>query len=80
MAHDLDTRTKMKVAMAFALYKVRELYQWYSSVYVTVSTRVGQVRGVHVSSQIGRIKYAQFTGIPYAQPPVGPLRFCVSVE
>ena len=34
----------------------------------------GQVRGTLEKSQNGRL-FSQFVGIPYAQPPIGKLRF-----
>lgn len=42
-------------------------YQWFTMV-------LGQVRGTLEKSQNGGF-FAQFVGIPYAQPPVGKLRF-----
>ena len=35
-----------------------------------VNTSSGRIRGVHEEGVLA------FHGIPYAQPPVGPLRFC----
>ncbi|KAK0085198.1 hypothetical protein PV325_005611 [Microctonus aethiopoides] len=40
----------------------------------TVQTTLGGVRGFYDYSQNGR-KYIAFEGIPYAQPPIGDLRF-----
>ncbi|XP_049876606.1 juvenile hormone esterase-like [Pectinophora gossypiella] len=42
---------------------------------VIVNTSSGQVEGVELSSIIQNEKYYSFMGIPYAEPPVGPLRF-----
>jgi hypothetical protein len=39
-----------------------------------VETKVGQVQGFVSVSRGGR-KYYEFLGLPYAQPPVGELRF-----
>jgi carboxylesterase type B len=39
--------------------------------------KLGQVRGSKMVSVAGKMFYA-FRGIPYAQPPVGDLRFRVS--
>lgn len=78
MANDLDARTKLRVALTYCGYKCRELYQWYRSAYVTVETAAGAVRGVAVHSEFGQ-RYAQFTGVPYAQPPLGDLRFRVRI-
>ena len=44
-----------------------------------VSTENGRVRGILGTSRDGRT-YVSFLGIPYAIPPVGPLRFEVSAE
>lgn len=35
----------------------------------------GQVQGIRTSSGITQANYLAFNGIPYAEPPVGPLRF-----
>lgn len=41
----------------------------------------GALRGVWVLGAAGTgIKFAAFRGIPYAAPPVGPLRFKVSIR
>lgn len=37
----------------------------------------GAIRGQTLQSRDGR-DYYSFTGIPYAKPPIGPLRFKVS--
>ncbi|XP_017753075.1 PREDICTED: venom carboxylesterase-6-like [Eufriesea mexicana] len=42
--------------------------------YPRASTIMGTIRGYHKISRHGR-KYEAFEGIPYAQPPVGKLRF-----
>jgi len=39
-----------------------------------VQTRIGAIKGKHVTTEDGSTHY-QFISIPYAQPPVGPLRF-----
>lgn len=44
-----------------------------------VETRAGKVRGSTVQSILGKVYYA-FKGIPYARPPVGELRFQVSLQ
>lgn len=43
-----------------------------------VDTQYGQVKGVRSESRQGRTFY-EFLGIPYAQAPIGELRFEVSV-
>ncbi|XP_012279170.1 juvenile hormone esterase [Orussus abietinus] len=42
---------------------------------VTVNTAYGAVQGRILTSKIRSVPYAAFTGIPFAQPPVGVLRF-----
>ncbi|KAK3930829.1 Fatty acyl-CoA hydrolase precursor, medium chain [Frankliniella fusca] len=42
---------------------------------VTVTARGGALRGQWVTVPEENFTYAAFRGIPYAQPPVGPLRF-----
>lgn len=42
-----------------------------------VETTLGKVQGFTSTSRSGR-QYFSFTGIPYASPPVGELRFQVS--
>lgn len=77
----MEGRSKFGLALTYVRYRVRELYMWYTSTTVTVDTRLGRVRGVQYPFEYdgsGK-KYAQFHGIPYARPPVGDLRFCVSV-
>src|SRR5688572_14161182 len=44
------------------------------NVYVEVDTVQGRVRGARSVSRNGRV-YAEFLGMPYAQPPLGSLRF-----
>ena len=41
---------------------------------VVVETNVGKIQGAETTAKNGR-KFISFTGIPYAKPPVGPLRF-----
>jgi hypothetical protein len=43
-----------------------------------VTTSQGDMRGITMTSRNGRAFYA-FLGIPYAAPPVGALRFKVSL-
>lgn len=43
-----------------------------------VKTRSGDVRGIEIKSILEGEKYYSFLGIPYAEPPVGSLRFMVS--
>lgn len=44
----------------------------------TVKLTQGSLQGYHKKSYDGRI-YTAFEGIPYAVPPVGPLRFKVII-
>lgn len=50
-----------------------------STVDVLADTQYGQVRGRKIVSALGE-EYLSFYGIPYATPPVGQLRFKVSVN
>lgn len=43
-----------------------------------VRVEAGALRGKWVQSQLSKRNIAAFEGIPYAEPPVGPLRFQVS--
>lgn len=43
---------------------------------VLVQTKSGPVRGLFKST-VDQLSYISFQGIPYAQPPVGELRFKV---
>lgn len=45
---------------------------------VIVETKSGKVAGVEVSSILKNEKFYSFFSIPYAEPPVGNLRFMVS--
>ena len=45
---------------------------------VTVHVAQGNLRGQKVKTEVGATYYS-FHAIPYAKPPVGPLRFKVSL-
>ncbi|XP_063223155.1 fatty acyl-CoA hydrolase precursor, medium chain-like isoform X4 [Bacillus rossius redtenbacheri] len=45
------------------------------SEFVTVDIPQGRLRGKRVTSDATGVSYYSFQGIPYAKPPVGPLRF-----
>lgn len=47
---------------------------------VIVETKSGKVAGKEVKSTIGNEKYISFLSIPYAEPPIGPLRFKVKIQ
>lgn len=45
---------------------------------LVVSTKQGKLAGEWMQTSPYRVIYASFRGIPYAQPPVGSLRFKVN--
>lgn len=45
--------------------------------YVTVNTKCGPVLGVPQKTYLKNRSYISYKGIPYAQPPIGRLRFRV---
>lgn len=45
----------------------------YTMEYITVKTKMGHVRGI--VEDVDGVQVEQFLGIPYAEPPTGPLRF-----
>ena len=45
---------------------------------VTVTVAQGELRGKKMTAKTGTT-YFSFQGIPYCQPPVGPLRFKVRI-
>lgn len=46
--------------------------------YRVVETKSGQVRGIRETSFLKNVDFYSFRGIPYAEAPVGELRFKVS--
>lgn len=42
-----------------------------------VTTKNGDIRGVRKSTLLENVDYYSFKGIPYAEPPIGELRFKV---
>lgn len=48
-----------------------------ASTYKTVVTRNGAVRGILKKTIFRQKPYFQFMGIPFAEPPIGELRFKV---
>lgn len=51
-------------------------FSWQDEQIPRVRTSLGDIRGYYKISRHGR-KYEAYEGIPYAQPPVGKLRFKV---
>lgn len=49
------------------------------SIYRTVETKNGAVRGILKKTIFHQKSYFQFMGIPFANPPVGELRFKVFI-
>lgn len=49
------------------------------SEFVLTETEYGKVRGIKKLSVLNG-KYLSFTGIPYAKPPIGNLRFKVRIS
>lgn len=47
------------------------------SVYCTINTNSGRIRGKQNQTLFDKIPYFSFRGIPFAQPPIGDLRFKV---
>jgi len=72
-----QTKTFLSIAVAFL-----GVYYYKTSVEKLpespiVTTRSGSLQGVISRSRDGR-EFFKYLGIPYAQPPIGPLRFAVS--
>lgn len=44
-----------------------------------IITKLGKLRGKSNKSDFSKKEYFSFLGIPYAEPPVGKLRFKVSI-
>lgn len=48
--------------------------------HVEISSKLGRLRGlVKKSDGVFKTNYYSFQGIPYAKPPVGDLRFMVTI-
>lgn len=62
-------------------YKLDEYYRYkFKSEKVVVKTNYGPVMGIKMESAEHGYEYMSFQGIPYAKPPVGPLRFRASIS
>lgn len=59
-------------------YKFTEFFQLLFSEKVTIKTSAGRVIGYKLNTPFD-YEYYNFIGIPYAQPPIGPLRFKVDL-
>lgn len=46
---------------------------------VHLETKLGRIKGTHMYSRDGR-KFHAFLGVPFAEPPIGELRFQVSYQ
>lgn len=46
--------------------------------YCTITTNSGRIRGIQNRTLLEKIPYFSFRGIPFAEPPIGDLRFKVS--
>ncbi|KAK6623051.1 hypothetical protein RUM43_008903 [Polyplax serrata] len=59
-----------------ALYHIKRIYRELFTLGETVTVKVseGRLRGRKLTSVLGK-PYFRFQGIPYAKPPIGPLRF-----
>ncbi|XP_050563387.1 juvenile hormone esterase-like [Spodoptera frugiperda] len=77
MVHSLYSGTRsitMETKISFFLFFTCFL-QWISCEYVEVDVAQGRLRGEILETVTGETTYCSFKGIPYAKPPVGPLRF-----
>lgn len=59
------------------LYKIVEFFQILFCKKITVNTSAGRVIGYKTKSPFD-FDYNNFIGIPYAEPPIGSLRFKVN--
>ncbi|XP_052128493.1 juvenile hormone esterase isoform X2 [Frankliniella occidentalis] len=61
-------------ALALGLYRATEYHNYWNSLSPVVEVQQGPVQGRSALTESGT-EYFAFQGIPYAAPPVGPLRF-----
>lgn len=52
----------------------------YSEDPLLVTTSMGQIKGHYRTTKTNTTTYKAFTGIPFAQPPIGSNRFLVSIQ
>lgn len=65
---------------SFTNYKINDRYKLtFLSERIFVNTNYGPVKGIKTTSSAFGYEYVTFQGIPYAKPPVGELRFRVSI-
>lgn len=70
-------KDKFSVLLSLTSSKFTELYRHYFGEVCTVDIKSGQVKGFKIASSFD-YDYFNFHGIPYANPPIGELRFKVS--
>lgn len=68
----------LSFAWTYTTSRVVDYYRYYFSEAITVTTKLGPVKGYKTVSSFD-YNYYNFHGIPYAKPPVGELRFKVNI-
>lgn len=68
----------MSFVWPYTSYKFSELYKKYFNESIDTQTSLGPVKGLKQTSKYG-YEYIEFRGIPYGKPPIGNLRFRVSL-
>lgn len=83
MGHEIEIKFKGKPKGAIVcelnkiLYCVCSVIKIVASNGIEVKLKNGKLRGEMLELVTGEGDYYSFKGIPYAQPPIGPLRFKV---
>ena len=67
------------ILLAFLVASLSNLSDCRSPKYSVVNTADGTVRGKLDTTLFDKKEYYAFKGIPFAQPPVGNLRFMVCI-